>query len=402
MSRKRHVRWIVIAALASGAAALVGFLLQPRPLMVEAGVVGRGPIAETVQDQGVARVRQAYVVSAPVGGRLERVPLEVGDEVFAGSTVVARLRPASPAFLDPRARAQAEAAIAAAQSALAAAAAQRLQLEAEAVRAGAEYARLAPLGQRGFVAGQTLDNARSAADAARNAVRAADAQIRARRADLAAARYALTGPDARGAGEVAVTSPASGMVTRLLQQSERDVAAGAPLIEIGAMQGLEAQIEFLSQDAVRIRPGMAAEIYDWGGAKPIPAEVRLVEPQGFTKVSALGVEEQRALVMLQFTGPAGSWSGLQPGYRVWGRVFLRRTPAAVVAPTGALVRDNGGWAAYRIVAGRAVLTPIQAGAINDQAAEVRAGLSPGDRVIVFPSDQVRDGARVRERPRNRG
>ena len=401
MARKTHVRWLVLAALAAAVAGVIVFLFTPRPLEVEAGVVTRGPITETVQDQGVARVRQSYVVSAPVAGRLERVPVEVGDPVAAGKTVVARLRPTASTFLDPRARAQAEAAIAGARSSLASAQAQRDRLNAEAVRAKGEYERLSTLGRQGFTTRQTLDNAKAAADAARNAVRAADADVRARRADLVAAQSALTGPEAVGRDTVAVTSPASGPVTRLLQQSERTVAAGTPLVEIGDTRGLEAQIEFLSQDAVKIRPGQKAEIFDWGGAGLIPAEVRRVEPQGFTKISALGVEEQRVLVMLQFTGPQSTWARLEPGYRVWGRVYLRQAPSAVTTPVGALIRSGGGWAAYRIEGGRARLRPLQVGAITDDKAEVLQGLVPGDRVVVFPSDRIRDRVRVKLRAPSR-
>jgi HlyD family secretion protein len=168
-------------------------------------------------------------------------------------------------------------------------------------------------------------------------------------------------------------------------------------VEIGEVSGLEAQIEFLSQDAVKIRPGQRAEIYNWGGPAPIPATVRRVEPQGFTKVSALGVEEQRTLVMLQFVGPPAGWSGLQPGYRVWGRVFLREAPSAVVAPLGALVRDRGGWAVFRIEQGRARLRPVGVGALTDKEAEILSGVRPGDRLVEFPSDKVRDGLRVKAR-----
>jgi HlyD family secretion protein len=169
---------------------------------------------------------------------------------------------------------------------------------------------------------------------------------------------------------------------------------GAPLVEIGDREGLEAAIEFLSQDAVRIREGMPAEIYDWGGPGALPAVVRRVEPQAFTKVSALGVEEQRALVLLQFSGDPRSWSRLGPGYRLWGRVFLRREARAVKAPLGALVRSDDGWAVFRVLAGRARLTPVELGALTDREAEVRRGLRPDEQVVVFPSDRVRDGVRV--------
>ena len=397
MARKSTIRWLILAVMALALGALLVFLFAPRPLAVDAAAVRRGPISESVSDQGVARVRQAFVVSAPIGGRLERLPLEVGDPVIAGKTVVARLRPTSSEFLDPRSRARAEAVIAAARSALASAGAQRDRLAADEIRTRTDFQRQQALSVQGFASRAALDNAKAAADAARNAVRAADADIRSRRADLIAAQAALTGPSASGAEIVDVTSPASGVVTRLLQQSERTLIAGSQLVEIGATQGLEAQIEFLSQDAVRIRPGDRAEIYDWGGARPIPAQVRLVEPQGFTKISALGVEEQRALVMLQFTGPPSSWAGLSPGYRVWGRVFLREAPSALLAPAGALVRDAGGWAVFRIEQARARLRPVKVGVITDRDAEILRGLAPGDSLVVFPSDRVRDGVAVKAR-----
>ena len=393
----KWARWLLGGAVVAIVAGVLAMLLAPRPVAVDAEAARKGPIAETVADQGVARVRQAFVVSAPVSGRLDRLPLEVGDAVVAGKTVVAQLRPAASTFLDPRTRAQAQAAIAAAKSALAQAQAQRGQLNAEAVRSAGELARQRTLAAKGFASAQALENAQAAFDASHESVRAADAMIRARRADVVAAQSALTGPEAERAGEIAVTSPASGVVTALLQQSERDVAAGTPLIQVGVTRGLEAQIEFLSQDAVKIHPGQKAEIYDWGGPAPIPAEVRLVEPQGFTKVSALGVEEQRTLVMLQFTGPASGWAGLAPGYRVWGRVYLRQAPDALKAPLGSLVRKDGGWAVFRIGGGRAHLTPVTVGAMTDREAEILDGLKAGDRLVVFPSDQVRDGVRVRER-----
>ncbi|HEY0650508.1 efflux RND transporter periplasmic adaptor subunit, partial [Phenylobacterium sp.] len=233
--------------------------------------------------------------------------------------------------------------------------------------------------------------------AARAAVRAAAALLGVRRSELAAARSALLGPEAGGGRAVPVTAPASGYVTRVLQESERNVPMGAPLVEIGDQSGLEAAIEFLTQDAVRIREGMRAEVFDWGGEGTIPAVVRRVEPQGFTKVSALGVEEQRVLVLLQFEGRPDRWSRIGPGYRLWGRVFLRQEGRAVKAPLGALVRADGGWAVYRIADGRARQTPVMVGAMTDREAEIRKGLSGGERLVVFPSDKVVDGVHVRER-----
>lgn len=394
MGRIKWARWGLGGAIALAVVAMLALLLAPRPVAVDGGVVRLGPIADSVADQGAARVREAYVVAAPVAGRLERIDLHVGDRVVAGATLVARIRPASVGLLDPRSRAQAEAVVAAARAAVVAAGAEQDRAGAEARKADADLARMRTLADQGFAARQALDAVEAQARTARASVRAAAAQLSVRRSELAAAQSALLGPDAESGGEVPVVAPASGYVTRVLQESERTVAVGAPLMEIGDRSGLEAAIEFLTQDAVRIREGMAAEVFDWGGATTLPAMVRRVEPQGFTKVSALGVEEQRVLVLLQFDGPEAARSRLGPGYRLWGRVFLRREPRAVKAPLGALVRADGGWAVFRIVDGRAHLTPVIVGAMSDREAEVRKGLKGGEQVVIFPSDKVVDGVRV--------
>lgn len=397
MGRIKWARWVVMGGAAAIVVAAVVLLLAPRPVEVQGGVVTRGPIAEAVADQGTARVREAYVVSAPVAGRLDRVNLHIGDPISGGRTVVARIRPASVNLLDPRARAQAEAAVSAARAALAAAEAQNEQFAVEARKAETDRGRMRALAERGFAATQAVDDAEARARTARAVLRAGEAQLGVRRSELAAARAALLGPGAAGDEAVEVTAPASGYVTRVLQESERTVAVGAPLVEIGDQSGLEAAIEFLSQDAVRIREGMAAEIFDWGGPGVLPAVVRRVEPQGFTKVSALGVEEQRVLVLLQFAGRPEAWARLGPGYRLWGRVFLRRETNALKVPLGALVRADGGWALYRIEGGRARLTKVQAGAMTDREAEIRGGLAAGAQVVVFPSDRVKDGVRLKIR-----
>ena len=390
-------RWALGALVLATAGLVVGLLLAPRPVAVDTGVVISAPIADTVAAEGTARVHEAYLIAAPVAGRLERIDLHVGDRVVAGRTLVARIRPAAPDMLDARSRAQAQASVSAAAAALSSVQAQGDQAAAQARKAEADLARVAALAGRGFASAQALEAAEAEARAARAAVRALAAQVEVRRSDLVAARAALIGPQAAANGLVDVSAPASGYVTRVLQESARPVAAGAPLIEVGDQTGLEAAVEFLSQDAVRIREGMEAEVFDWGGPGAIPAVVRRIEPQGFTKVSALGVEEQRAVVVLQFKGDPATWSALGPGYRLSGRVFLRRTPQALKAPLGALVRSEGRWAVFRVMDGRARLTPVQVGALTDREAEIIQGLRAGDEVVVFPSDQVGDGARVKRR-----
>jgi HlyD family secretion protein len=395
MTRSR-IRWAVTIGIALVAVAMLADLLWPRAFDVDAAAVRRGRISDVVVDQGVARVRQSYVVSAPVSGRLERVPLEVGDRVVANVTAVAIIRPVAPEFLDARSRAQAAAAVQGARTALDSAIAQRDRLAAQRNRANEQLRRATDLVHERVVSQQEFDDAKTDAQAAGDALRAAEADIATRRANLASAQLALASP-ASGRGElVTVRSPSPGVVTRLVQQSERTVVAGTPLVEIGDTSGLEAAIEFLTQDAVKISPGLRAEIFNWGGPADIPAEVRLVEPQGFTKVSALGVEEQRTLVILRI--PDGSaCAGLAPGYRVWGRVHLRDVSDAVLAPVGGLVRNNGAWAVYRLEHGRARLRAVTVGTMTDADAEMTSGVDVGDRLILYPSDRVTDGIRVRAR-----
>lgn len=394
---RMSLRWRIAGVAAALVVAVLAVLFMPRSIEVDAARVNIGPIDETVQDQGVARVREAFIVAAPVSGRLQRIDLHVGDRVSAGRTVVARILPSAPDLLDPRTRAQAEATVAAAGASVSAARLSRERLQVEALHADQIMARTRTLAEAGAASKQARETAEAEAEVAHVAVNAADAELRARQAQLAAARSALMGPGAATAEIVPVTAPATGYVTRVLQESERTVPMGTPLVEIGESRGLEAQIEFLSQDAVRIREGMPAEIYDWGGGAPIPAVVRRVEPEGYVKVSALGVEEHRVLVMLQFTGPPEQWARLAPGYGVWGRVFLRRESRAERVPLGALVGSGRGWAVFRIEGGRARLTPVSVGAMTDREAEIRGGLRAGDAVVVFPSDLVRDGVRVRAR-----
>lgn len=394
MNRPR-TRWIVIAVLAVAAGGLALFFL-PQPIPVDTAKAVVGPIAETVQDQGSTRVREAYMVAAPVSGRLDRIDLHVGDRVIAAKTIVAQLHPSPPEMLDPRARAQAQANAAAASAAVAAARASRERLAAESARADQTLVRTRELAEIGYVSKQALDDAIATAKASKAAVAAADAELAARRAQLVSAQAALLGPRTPASQIVTVTSPATGYVTRVLQESERVVPMGAPLLEVGESQGLEAQIEFLSQDAVRISEGMPAEVYGWGG-QAIPATVRRVEPEGFVKTSALGVEEHRVLVMLQFAGPPELWAKMGPGYSVWGRVFLRREDKALKVPLGALVGSGAGWAVFRVVDGHAKLTTVTVGAITDTEAEIRAGLAAGDSVVTFPSDRVRDGIPLKSR-----
>ncbi|NWH08776.1 MAG: HlyD family efflux transporter periplasmic adaptor subunit [Alphaproteobacteria bacterium] len=389
------IRRLAIAiVLGAGFVALLIFLFQPDPIPVETALVRKGMIRQSVSDQGIARASDAFVVSAPVSGRLERLTLKPGDRVAAGETVVARLRPAQAEFLDPRSRAQAEARVAAAEASALAAQSEVNRTKAELQRAQSNYDRVRRLADRGTASIDALESAETAAKVAEDQVSAAEASLKARIAELDAARAALIGPMTTTGEPIEILAPVSGFIRRVFQESERVVPAGTSLLEISDPHAIEAAIDFLSEDAVLIREGQPAEIYDWGGPSALGAVVRRVEPQGFTKVSALGVEEQRVTVVLQISQPRADWQGLGPGYRVWGRVILRQNEDALLVPLGSLIRDAGGWAVFHVVDGHIVLTRIEIGAVSGQAAEILTGLKEGDEVVQFPSDRVKPGVLV--------
>ncbi|MCU0760608.1 MAG: efflux RND transporter periplasmic adaptor subunit [Steroidobacteraceae bacterium] len=358
-------------------AAFLAFALWPRPTPVETAVVDRGTLRVEIVDEGRTRYHDVYVVSAPVAGRVLRVDVDPGDEVKAGATL-AQMTPTAAGFLDPRSDREARAAVEAASAALRAA-------QARADLAEREYARTARLREDRLVADAALDQARTQLDADRAALASA-------RAEVERARSALLQPAARGGGTVAVRAPATGVVLRVPQESEAVVPAGAPLVEIGDPSRIEVVAEFLSQDAVKMQLGAAATIEGWGGP-PLAARVERIEPLARTKISALGVEEQRTNVILEFVEPAEA-RRLGHDYRVDARVVVEEIADAVRVPLGALFRDGGDWAAFKVEDGRATLAPVQAGPADDAYRVVRGGLAPGDRVIVYPGSGIADGARV--------
>lgn len=376
----------IIGALIAVAIVLaLVFLLRAPPVEVEAGEVTRGPMTVTVDDLGETRVTNLYTVSAPITGELLRVALKPGDQAVARRTVLARVQPAEPGPLDARVLRQAEANIGALQADLAA------SRENEALTRR-ELARVEPLARRGFVAQAALDRARTAHDQAARAVEAAAQRLAAARAELIVA-----GAGRSGRGAVAVTSPISGYVLRVPQESERVVAAGTPLVEIGDPARLEMVTDLLSAGAVQVRPGAIARIEGWGGERPLTGRVRRVEPFGFTKLSALGVEEQRVNVVIDFAEPRQAWLRLGHGYRATVRIVVWQAPDVVRMPVSALFRSGDHWRVFTInEAGRLRLTPVEIGRMNDEVAEVRRGVDAGARVILHPGDRVTDGGRVRE------
>jgi HlyD family secretion protein len=392
------------AAAVAGALALcaaAALALRPAPVPVELAQVSRGRLAVTIEDDGRTRVKDRFIVSAPVTGLLRRVTLRTGDRVRAGETLLATIVPAEAPLLDPRARAEAEARAAAAEAAERRAAAEVERARAQFQLESADLVRARDLASRSLIPKSELDAAEAAERTASHVLRAAEFLAEAVAHELEMARAALTraGAAAEGAAPeaVGILSPVNGVVLRVARESEGVVAAGEEVIEVADPAALEVVVAYLSSDAVKIRPGARAVIEGWGGDRPLEGRVRLVEPGGFTKVSALGIEEQRANVVIDFVEPRERWEALGDGYGVDVGVVIADRPDVLRLPAGALFRRGGEWAAFVVRGGRAALARVEPGAEGGREVEVRSGLAEGDVVIVHPSDRVREGVRVRER-----
>jgi HlyD family secretion protein len=397
MQLRAKIGMLATAVLVAAGLAL-GFM--PRAQPVDVAEVKRAPLAVTVEEEGKTRVMERYVVTAPVAGYVRRSGLEAGDAVAAGQ-VLAVIEPARSVALDPRTRAQAQAQASAAQAALAAAQENARAARAAAQLAQQERARAESLRQSNFVSAQALDSARAAETRARAAEAAAQHAVRVARFDLETARAAVASTarlQAGGAADVLqVRAPVAARVLKLLQESEGAVAAGQPLLEIGNPDSLEVEVEVLSTHAVKIAPGSKVILDRWGGEKAVEGRVRVVEPSGFTKISALGVEEQRVRVIVDFASPREAWQRLGDGYRVEARFVLWEGDDVLQLPTSALFRQNEGWAAFVLDGRRARLTPVEIGQRAGLATQVISGLKADDRVVAHPDETIQDGVRVKPR-----
>jgi HlyD family secretion protein len=394
---RRILGWSITLLILAGA---IVWSFMPQPISVDLATVERGPFRVSVEDEGRTRVRDAYVVSAPVGGRLLRIGNRAGEDVVAGKSIVAQLRPSEPAFLDARARAQAEATIKAAEAARKSAASAVVQAQAEVDHAVPELTRVERLAARDLISKSELENAQLQERKARAGLEAARSALSVKEFELENARMLLADfrSPSNPASVISLKAPVTGRVFRVLQQSEAVVVAGTPILEIGNPGDLEVMVELLSTDAVKVQPGAAALITDWGGPKDLAARVRLVEPSGFTKISALGVEEQRVRVVLDIVEPRAAWAQLGDGFRVNARIVVWETSDAVRAPLSALFRNGEIWQAFVARDGRAVRINISVGQTNDFDAQILKGLQPQERVILHPSDKITDGVPIVVRP----
>jgi len=401
----KGIRAIGILLFLAVAAAGGVWAFWPDPVAVDVAEVARGPLQVTVAAEGVTRVREPFLVVAPTAGTAVRAPVEAGDAVVRGETVVALIEPAEPAILDARARAQGEAAVAEAEAALRLAEANVLRAEAELAYAEAQHERNRELAARGIIAQRILEDSQRQLATQRTVLAAARSEVDVHRAALARARALLVGPsvavdgsDAPGACCVTILAPQTGTVLSVASPSARLVQAGEALLTIGDLADLEVEVDLLSADAVRVAPGARAFVERWGGPGVLEAQVRRIEPAAFTRVSALGIEEQRVRVKLDFLAPPETRAGLGDRFRVFVRIVLWQGESVLQVPVSALFRRDGGWAVYRIEDGRAVGTPVAIGQRTAEAAEVLAGLAEGDRVVAFPGDRVSDATRVAPRP----
>lgn len=396
---RRMLSWAPVAIILVAA---LFWLFRPQSVAVDLSEVRQAALQVTISDEGEARVRDVFIVSAPVTGLMRRVQLEAGDRVTANETVIARLEPSVPMFLDERAVAEARAGVDAANAATKFAQAQLRRAEAERDFAESEFERMRALASRQSVSLNDLDSAQRRAKTAVAAVAEAAASLRMRESEHAQARARLLNPSrARKAAEdcdcVLVYSPISGSVLRVLQESEGILAAGMSIVEIGDPANMEIQVDLLSEEAVRVRAGQRVLVQGWGGSGTLAAVVRRVEPFARTKVSALGIEEQRVNVRINLTEPRERWRRLGHGYRVQPSIVVWETNNAVQVPQSALFRDGEHWAVFTVEAGVARLRRVAVGQRNDTHVQILSGVEPGERIVLHPSDRIVDGARLVDR-----
>ncbi|MDE2575977.1 MAG: HlyD family efflux transporter periplasmic adaptor subunit [Rhodospirillales bacterium] len=395
------MRWLTRFLLLAGGLGLVAVVIWaflPSPVEVETAQVRRGRFEESIEQEGQTRVRERYVVAAPLAGLLQRVDLNAGDLVAPGM-VVASILPNRAPLLDPRARQEAEQRLGAAEAALARAAAVVAQAQGVADQAQVEADRTRTLVGQGAAPRSRLERDALALNTARRELEAAQLSRHAAEHELEMARAALFLESEAGnpAATWQVRSPVAGRVLRLVQKSESPVALGAPLVEIGNPADLEVIADVLTPDAVRVRPGDPVRITGWGGENSLAGRVRVVEPGAFTKVSALGVDEQRTNIVIDITSPLPAGHSLGDAYRVEARIVTAVLDNAIVVPAGALFRENAGWYVYVAADGRARRRAVSVERRSTTEAAVTQGLSPGERVILFPGETIADGVRIRIR-----
>jgi HlyD family secretion protein len=391
---RRFLPWLGVAVIAG----LIAYGMKPKPVEVETGTVTRSALTVTVSEEGKTRVRNRYIVAAPAAGNMRRVALKAGDEVEAGVTVITVIEPVASPLLDPRAKAQAEALIASREAAREQAAGNLDATRASLALAVSDRDRVRSVQIPGSISKSDRDRVEGDATVKEAQVRGAEFTLRVAEFEVAQARAALErpAPDTEG-NLVEVKSPVSGRVLKVLQESETIVTPGMQIVEIGDPADIEIEAEILSRDAVAIKEGDPAEIEQWGGEASLKGRVRRVEPAAFTKISALGVEEQRVIVLIDLVEPPETARRLGDRYRVEAKVAVWHRDEVLVVPSGALFREGNAWKTFGIRNGKATVITVEAGRSDGRFTEVISGLSEGDEVLLHPPDNVKDGTPVRHR-----
>jgi HlyD family secretion protein len=388
----KNPRVIAVILIIAG---ILAVALWPTAVDVDIARAVQGPMQVTIDEEGETRVRDRFVVSAPVAGRVERIELEPGDPVVRGKTIVARVTPAAAPLIDTRTQAELTAAVEAARDAVGQAQAERARAAAAQVRARSTVGRLEALVSAGAISRDELEAAQTTLRSAEESLRAAEFTVARGEHELQLARARLK-PSSPGGPAVAVVAPVDGVVLKRLRESASVVPVGEPLLEIGNPGDLEIVSDLLSTDAVRVAPGYTVSIEQWGGSQPLEGRVRRVEPSGFMKVSALGVEEQRVNVIIDF-GDETDAGKLGDGYRVEVRIVIWSVNSTLKVPSGSLFRRGDDWAVFVVDNDRARLQPVKIGKRNDREGQVLEGLAEGQTLVLHPPDTLTTGTRVRAR-----
>lgn len=397
-------RKLGLGAVGAGLLGALVWGLWPQPMPVDLALVDRGPMQGTIAAQGVTRVRNPYAITAPITGSATRSPVEVGDQVTAGETVVAVIQPADPVLMDARTRAQAEAAVVEAQAAVSVAESNLQQAESALAHAAREFDRSRAMVESGTIPRRMFEDFEAAHLTAQQGRDTARAQLALSRAALARAEAQILGPQPVLAPNgtateccVQIVAPQSGIVLAVTDQSARLVQAGSPLLTIGNLNELEVELDLLSTDAVQVPLGAQALIERWGGDDQLEAQLRRIDPAAFTRVSALGIEEQRVRLRLDLMTQPSERAGLGDGFRVHVRLILWDADDVLQIPQAALFRDGDAWAVFVRDGDRAVQQTVEIGRQAAGHAEVLAGLQEGAQVVLFPSSSLTEGTRITAR-----
>lgn len=385
-------------AVAIGGALYIAF--GEKPILVDLATVETGPLQVVVAEDGITRIRNVYAVSSPIAGHLDRVEYSVGDAISAGESITS-IHPLDPPFIDTRTRTELMAAIDAARSSVAVAEVELSRARTARVLARASHDRAIKLAATNIVSQSQLEQIEGELDLAEAQVRSAEAMIALRQAELASAQARLAQPGqtpndpANGECCVAIVSPIDGIILSLNAKSEQAASVGQLIAEVGDPTDLEITVDVLSADAVKVRPGSQVLITDWGGPNTLEAQVERVEPSGFTKVSALGISEQRVNAIIALKDPPPK--DLGHGFRVIANLIIWSSDAVTQVPVSSLYRNGGNWAVFKMEDGRAKVTAVEIGHMTDRRAEILSGLTDGDQVLLYPGDALEDGSLIADR-----